>query len=47
MNIRFLLAAFYPKSTISALLTPDHGEDWALAAVELAAQTSDWAKGQI
>ncbi len=25
----------------------DHGEDWALAAVELSAQCSDWAEGQL
>ncbi|RXK37867.1 6,7-dimethyl-8-ribityllumazine synthase [Tremella mesenterica] len=25
----------------------NHGEDWALAAVELASQCSDWAKGQL
>lgn len=25
----------------------DHGEDWAMAAVELASQCGDWAKGQI
>ena len=30
-----------------AMLMPDHGEDWALAAVELAAQTSEWTKGQL
>jgi hypothetical protein len=25
----------------------DHGEDWALAAVELASQCNEWSKGQI
>jgi 6,7-dimethyl-8-ribityllumazine synthase len=25
----------------------DHGEDWGLAAVELAAQSAEWSKGNI
>lgn len=25
----------------------DHGEDWALAAVELGAQVPEWAEGRI
>lgn len=25
----------------------DHGEDWALAAVELGSQSIEWAKGNI
>lgn len=29
------------------LLTSDHGEDWGLAAVELAAEAAQWGEGKI
>jgi 6,7-dimethyl-8-ribityllumazine synthase len=32
-----------PRNVTDSYL--DHGEDWALAAVELSAQCSDWSKG--
>lgn len=34
----------YPMYT---KLTPDHGEDWGLAAVELAAEAAQWGQGNI
>lgn len=37
----------FSLSEYCTLLTPDHGEDWGLAAVELAADVAEWGKGKI
>ena len=36
-----------PLGQVRRLISIDHGEDWALAAVEISAQHAEWSKGQI